>query len=385
MEIRDLEPSDLDAALGVRARSFSPLGEAENAAWRTRMRRAVADGRVLAAYDGARVAGMARINAFTQWWYGRPLPMAGIGGVVVAPEDRGTGVGRLLMTATLDRAADKGYPLSALYPATTPLYRSLGWEHAGIRQALTIPTETLRTLDAPRVALLRASADDVDDVLATLAAAHSAHRDSGPILLDDAATREWLADPELFCYLAADGFVAYGWDGSTALNVECLVARSAATSRALWRLVGSGSSIAGTVRAYVAPHDPIRWLTREAAARQEFAQSWMLRVVDAPAAIAGRGFPPGVALELVLTLGDEQRAGNAGAWRLSVSDQRGELSRVPESSTALRLGAGGFAALYAGVPVATLRRAGLAVGGEAERDAQLDAAFTGQAFMPDYF
>ena len=34
-----------------------------------------------------------------QWWYGRAVPMAGVAGVKVAPEDRGRGVGRAVMTA----------------------------------------------------------------------------------------------------------------------------------------------------------------------------------------------------------------------------------------------------------------------------------------------
>ena len=74
--------------------------------------RAIAEGRLLAAYDGRRLVAMARINAFKQWWHGAAMPMAGIGGVVVAPEYRGSGVGRQLMTAVLGRAADHGYPLS---------------------------------------------------------------------------------------------------------------------------------------------------------------------------------------------------------------------------------------------------------------------------------
>jgi GNAT superfamily N-acetyltransferase len=37
-----------------------------------------------------------------QWWYGRPVPMAGVAGVKVAPEYRGQGVGRALMTALTD-------------------------------------------------------------------------------------------------------------------------------------------------------------------------------------------------------------------------------------------------------------------------------------------
>ena len=72
-----------------------------------------------------------------QWWCGRAVPMAGVASVKVAPEDRGRGLARRLMTALLDEIAARGYPLSALYPATMPLYRSLGWElgrHAGYRR-----------------------------------------------------------------------------------------------------------------------------------------------------------------------------------------------------------------------------------------------------------
>jgi predicted acetyltransferase len=51
--------------------------------------RAIAEGRLLGAYDGELLVATARITAFRQWWYGEAMPMAGIGGVVVAPECRG--------------------------------------------------------------------------------------------------------------------------------------------------------------------------------------------------------------------------------------------------------------------------------------------------------
>jgi predicted acetyltransferase len=81
--------------------------------------------------DGKQLVAMARINRFRQWWCGRSLPLAGIGGVAVAREHRGRGVARLLMLGILERAAGQGYPFSALYPTTLPLYRSCGWEIAG--------------------------------------------------------------------------------------------------------------------------------------------------------------------------------------------------------------------------------------------------------------
>jgi len=72
---------------------------------------------------------------------------------------------------------------------------------------------------------------------------------------------------------------------------------------------------------------------------------------------------------------------------LEVSEGKGALTRrhPAGSATPVRLGARGFAALYGGVPMATLRRAGLAAGGDTGADEALDAAFAGKAFLLDSF
>jgi hypothetical protein len=49
------------------------------------------------------------------------------------------------------------------------------------------------------------------------------------------------------------------------------------------------------------------------------------------------------------------------------------------------LGPRGLAALYAGTPLATLRRAGLVAGGDPGGDAALDAAFGADPFMLEFF
>jgi hypothetical protein len=79
-------------------------------------------------------------------------------------------------------------------------------------------------------------------------------------------------------------------------------------------------------------------------------------------------------------------------WRLNVGEGRGGLVREDEAVAVgadgggiLTLGARGLAALYAGAPVATLRRAGLAAGGDPTADALLDGAFAATPFMLDRF
>ncbi|WP_026341859.1 GNAT family N-acetyltransferase [Actinomadura atramentaria] len=69
---------------------------------------------------------------------------------------------------------------------------------------------------------------------------------------------------------------------------------------------------------------------------------------------------------------------------LVVTDGAAALERSADDADAVRLGPRGLAALYAGVPLATLRRAGLAAGGAAHDDA-LDAAFAADPFALDFF
>lgn len=233
-------------------------------------------------------------------------------------------------------------------------------------------------------------------VNSVIGAAHASARASGPLTQDTESTARWLAGDGLYAYLADDGFLAYRWhNGNQDLRVEHLVAGSARSVRALWSVLASHSSTADTVYAKLPPEDPIWWLTRERDVAITRRPMWMLRVVDAPAAIAARGFPAGAELSAPLVISDDARPSNAGSWRLEIADGKGAL--VPDGSGgsgggssrrgggALTLGARGLAALYAGTPVATLRLAGLASGGAADSDAALDAVFTGTAFMLDQF
>src|SRR5262249_58797655 len=96
---------------------------------------------------------------------------------------------------------------------------------------------------------------------------------------------------------------------------------------------------------------------------------------------AARGSPPPAGSS------PPRGAGGDGSPRERTRGDRGDGS--PRESTSgqapLALGARGLAALYAGTPVATLRRAGLADGGSPDADAALDAAFAATPFMLDGF
>ena len=144
-------------------------------------------------------------------------------------------------------------------------------------------------------------------------------RDCGPVTYDEATVRRWLvrpgryADIDRYAYLVA-GRLPRSTAGSTATTRSSSSGwprpRPQAT-RALWGLVASHSSVADTVRAQVGPADPFWWLLREQDADIADRESWMLRLLDAPAAIAARGFPA-TDLAVPLHITDDLRPANSG-------------------------------------------------------------------------
>jgi predicted acetyltransferase len=323
------------------------------------------------------------------------MPMAGVAGVKVAPEERGRGIGTAMMARMLSDIAERGYPVSALYPATAPLYRAFGWEIAGGRYETELPTRSLATLLRPDEAVVpgvseppglrRATPEDAAAIVEVAGLVHASLQHCGPNTREPWECRDWLNYAGNFAYLAADGFLSYRWarDGAE-LAVEQLVAASAATARAFWQILASHASIASRVRACLAPDDPVQWLTREPDVQTHRAASWMLRIVDAPAAMAARGFPATVTVSVPLEISDVARPANAGRWRLEVAGGQGSLQAGgAEAARPVRLGARGLAALFAGAGTGSLRLAGLVVGGDAAADEALDAAFGGTAFVID--
>ncbi len=383
LSTRPLTDDDLVGVLEVRHRSFGPSTTSVEE-YATRQRPLLDAGRMLGVLAGDEVIAAARILPMQQSWCGRPVPMAGIAGVVVAPEHRGRGVGTLLMRAAIRQAGELGAAVSALYPATVPVYRHLGWELAGLQQRVSVPSHLLRLLGGGAVEVRRATPDDAAVILRHEAGVYQGSRDSGPLLHTAADTEEHLEDPEVFSYVCDDGFVMYGWDGSDLL-VHQLVALREESLRALWSVVGSGASTAETVHAYVGPRDPLHLLLPATVALPVQTERWMLRVLDLPGAVTARGFPPAVTCGVPLRTTDPEIPGGDDSWLLHVAGGIGTLERSDVAVQAVHLGARAVAALYAGTPMHVLRQAGLASGGSPAHDAALDSAFGSDAYLLDYF
>jgi len=385
LRVRDLTSADHDQALVVRARSFGKLEDSMRDWWIAIQDSLIEQRRILGVFDGDRLVAQAKARPYQQFWGGRPVPMGGIAGVVVSPEYRGRGVASMMMRALAERAVELGDVVSALYPATVAPYRRTGWEIVGAQTRVTIDTNLLRGLGSPDVRVRPGTKDDVELVQRLLTDRYTTQNTNGAKLLTADEISEALTEGGSFSYFTDDGFVLYEWHGSD-LFVTCMVAGTEASARALWSVVGSGSSVSKAVHAHVSPDDPIHLLLPEEVAHDVRHTRWMFRVLDAPKAVSLRGFASGASGSAALTIEDPLLPSQDGTWLLEVDGGQGSLTRVEPVSDPLLLGPNGLAALYAGTPMHVLRAAGLAAGGSEQGDRFLGTAFAGRpAYLLEYF
>jgi predicted acetyltransferase len=102
----------------------------------------------------------------------------------------------------------------------------------------------------------------------------------------------------------------------------------------------------------------------------------MLRLLDAPLALAARGYSTALATTVDLSVTDPVLPENEGAYRLRVADGEGTVE--PIAAARLRLDAGALASLYTGWSSAhSLAALGRLTGATDAELARLDLLFAG--------
>ncbi|SDP31882.1 Predicted acetyltransferase [Nakamurella panacisegetis] len=346
-------------------------------------------------FDGKVLAAKANDRSYDSWIGGRRVPTAGVAGVAVAPEYRGGGLARRVMTHLLDQARQRGAVISTLFRTAPALYRSLGFEQVAELTDAAFPAAALRGIRAAHTTVRRATGADAAAVHAVYAAV--AAEGSGLLSRDGDSFSG--ADPIAAtdgCTVAeADGrvvgYVSWnrgtGYSGTAALTVVDLLSTTADGYRALLSVVGSFDAVTPTIRIRTSGTDPIHWFIPGTGFSVEQVRPYMLRVVDVAGAVAARGWPTGLTADVPLSLDDPVCPWNSGSYRLVVDGGQARLESVEPDDEACVVTPSGLAVLYAGgVPAATLRRGGLLAAGTRAGDAVLDAAFAGpRPAVLDYF
>jgi predicted acetyltransferase len=263
--------------------------------------------------------------------------------VGVHPAHRRRGVLTAMMRRQLDDVRERGEPVSALWAAEPAIYGRFGYGLATRSLSLTLPRGAAMR-DVPGCEDLHVTFERLDQDRHTelLAACYEAARQSRPgwvsrpraahwrAVLDDQAplrrgteslrvllAREGGPDGDLRGYALFRRAVAWqdsGPDGT--VKVQAMVARDAATARAVWGRLADLDLMSRVTTDARPPDDPlVHLLVDVRAAAPRTSDGLWLRVVDVPGALAARRYTCPV--DVVLDVRDAFCPWNEGRWRLT--------------------------------------------------------------------
>ncbi len=349
--------------------------------------------RVLGSFDerGRAIAG-SRVFAFGQWFGGRRVPMAGFSPIAVVPEQRGRGLGRAVTAGHYADMRDRGEVAAGLFPSSVALYRSVGFELAGGYVERRIPSAQVAAIPVRSDVVVRAGGvNDVKAVRACyerIAPTRHGHVDRPEELwrrkvpFDLAGLHLYVVEDATAAVPTIAGYAVYRHTKARhpfdyAVQVLELMADDPDVSAALWRVVGSSGTQAPHVTVVGAPDDPLFLqlpMADPTAVQSEIR--WMVRLIDAPAAIAARGYRRSARGRVDLEIVDRDAPWNAGRWVLEAAG--GEASLQLGGAGTVEMSIGGLSSLWAGyAPARTLAAAGLLGAPDPADLDELDEIFAG--------
>ncbi|GLZ34449.1 hypothetical protein Lesp02_66360 [Lentzea sp. NBRC 105346] len=319
---------------------------------------------LVAEIDG-RIAGVLGIGEYAQFFGGRAVPMGGVGGVAVDPYARGRGVASGLLDAALRDMREHGQSLSVLYATVPELYRTRGYERAGVYEFTRLPID--RLLAAPKPANRLVAQPATPDMLKALHECYLGLARTVNGMLDRRPPRIDLskvlgldvvsvlpgADGELRGYLTAMRLP------NSALKVFDVVGTDADAQLSLLAELKSWQGTIENLEVRITDPALLALFTSQQMRHEVSTWLWMLRVVDLPAAIAARGWPTHLRDFVVdIDVTDDTAPWNAGRHR--IVSRNGEIRCEPGGSGAVRMHARALGPWYSGMyDTHALRRANL--------------------------
>jgi predicted acetyltransferase len=295
------------------------------------------------------VAGGLMLMPMREYFGGRPVSLTGISTVIVAPEQRGGGVGTTLMREAVLEMHRSGAAISGLYPATIPVYRGCGYEFSGVRCEVKINLKLAKVTDAPGDAkdltvepYAHADEPAVRALYNFVAPSIDGHLDR-PESIWTLKVYAHRGEPTSgFVVRRGQTIIGYVFllQQRVGLNpfdivITDLVAPDPAAAWRLMAFLGDHWSIAGEARWMTSPHHPALLHFRDRCCTTTIADHWMLRVLNVAKAFESRGYAPELSGQASFVVRDPLIAENSGRYTLRVQDGRGsiEIDRS-ESATA---------------------------------------------------
>lgn len=355
--------------------------------------------------EGERVVACLMRIPMGQYFGCKSVPMVGVAGVAVAPEERGKGHARALMQECVRECAAEGSPITTLYASTQELYRQVGYEQAGHRFTTTVHYSQLmvdrrdaaadRGVEMQVKAAMAADEDEIRACYAEFARTRDGMLDRGPYVwrrtrqMRDTMYAGWVVrvQGKVEGYV----FVSQERDARTGRHDLGVSDYAFTTARAGRRLVQFLGNFGSMMQECVLPGGPLHPLAHFMAQQRfkvEKKDFWMVRVTDVARALEARGYPAGVSGALVCDVSDDLVPINNGRVELSVQDGAGRVTRLANGGgkVGLSVSVRGLAALYCGV-VTAQQAVGLGwASGSSESIGLASALFAGGTpAMTDHF
>ena len=305
---------------------------------------------------------------------GRAMAMAGISVVGTRPEYRRRGLVRRIMTQAFAQQRDRGQSIAGLWASQAAIYQRYGFAPAGLNRNYAVDTADIVFLDSnqPLLPVTRHGPAEVLEPLREVYRAFIADRTGyihrgKSLWLNSVLSEEGgnAVDGPVYVALAGTvqeprGYVVYTLRaGQVAhrarpqeIKIRDLAYLDMAAYQSLWQFL-SRHDLVGRVAWPNAPmDDPAQAMLAEPRMlhTQDTEATWW-RVVDAPRALAQRGY--GHASSLVLEIaGDDLAPWNNGRWQLQTSgdvDQDSQVSvsqRTPDVRVSMRALAGLLSGMY---------------------------------------
>ncbi|HEY7295415.1 MAG TPA: GNAT family N-acetyltransferase [Dehalococcoidia bacterium] len=334
--------------------------------------------------DGELVAQMATAP-FTMRWNGRDIGCGGVTSVSTLPTHRRRGHVRELMTRSFATMREQQQPVAMLWASMAAIYQRFGYGICFTRWSYELNPRELRYVDEipipGRVRLVKSEEAYplLDAPYRRFAAPRSLMLTRSEEIWRKGILRPWTKEMAPFLVAVYEevgeplGYTIYfverrdqpGGGPPLRLTARELVWQTPAAHRALVNFL-AGYDLASTVRLWMLPtDDPLFYMAQEPRdLHVDASDGTLVRIVDVPAALEGRGYDGDGRLSF--SLADELCPWNAGSWELNVEGGCGRVRRLGSAdAAALCLNQRALAMLASGYTSATLlARMGLVAAGD---------------------
>ena len=300
----------------------------------------------MCAFDGPRLVASYSTIPFTMRANGTAVPMGGVSAVGTLPEYRRQGLVRRIVTRAFADMRERGQAVASLWASQAAIYQRYGYAMASVLRSYRVDTPDIgfHDGDAGSSSVERLDVASGYDLVKGVYIAFIAERmcylhRARPLWLNNAFDEDDAPGP-IHVALSRDaggepdGYAIYTLRANRhdhASRGQELVIRDLAwltpdAYRSLWSFIAR-HDLVGSVRWDTAPSDDpaVEFFMEPRMLHTRDHEGFWLRVVDAPAALAGRGWDADGEISLGISE-DTLAPWNAGNWRVTVSGGSAEVA-----------------------------------------------------------